>query len=118
MGTKNYCSSSGYIPILDYRLDAFDATFYPGYDPNGSKSAISWRSYLLVPMGLGGKKLEDNNGNLIASSSMMLIDLTNYMANGQQPKVMWEITLDDGAYKGYGPSFLITARLATLRSIN
>jgi len=96
-GHENYCSSSGYIPILDYRLDAFDATFYPGYDPNGSKTANSWRTYLFVPMGLGGKKLADNNGNIIASSSMMLIDITNYMANGQQPKVMWEITLDDGA---------------------
>ncbi len=96
-GHKDYCSAGGYIPILDYRLDAFDATFYPGYNSEANKDINSWRTYLFVPMGLGGKRLTDSNGNTIASSSMMLIDITDYMATGQKPKVVWEITLEDGA---------------------
>ncbi|MFN3976479.1 MAG: pilus assembly protein [Aquificaceae bacterium] len=95
-GNQGACGAGAYIPILDYRLDVFDASFWSGYSPTGQKTQNSWRTYLLVPMGLGGKAIYDSNNNLVASSSVLLLDITNHLLNpSTPPQLVWEFRLPD-----------------------
>lgn len=94
-GREDYCSANrGYIPIVDYRLEVFDASFDRNDNPNGNKSVNSWNTYLFGSMGIGGKRL----GNY--SSSVFLLKLTGYLndnTGNTLPELMWEVRLDDGA---------------------
>ncbi len=94
-GREDYCSQNrGYIPIVDYRVEVFDASFDKSDDPNGNKTRDSWNTYLLGTMGIGGKQLGSY------SSSVFLLKLTSYLNNNTGntiPELMWEIKLDDGA---------------------
>ncbi len=94
-GKEDYCSlNKGYIPIVDYRMDVFDASFDRNDDPNGNKTINSWNTYLLGTMGVGGKQLGSY------SSSVFLLKLTNYLndnTGNTLPELMWEIKLDGGA---------------------
>lgn len=94
-GREDYCSlNKGYIPIVDYRVEVFDASFDKDDDPNGNKTSNSWNTYLLGTMGVGGKQLGSY------SSSVFLLKLTKYLndnTGNTLPELMWEIKLDGGA---------------------
>ncbi len=91
-GHPEYCSANkGYIPIVDYRLEVFDASFDKNYDPDADKTQGSWRTYLLGTMGMGGKQLGSY------SSSVFLLKLNNYLndnTGNTLPELMWEIKID------------------------
>jgi len=94
-GREDYCSlNKGYIPIVDYRVEVFDASFDKSDNPDGNKTRDSWNTYLLGTMGVGGKQLGSY------SSSVFLLKLTNYLndnTGNTLPTLMWEIKLDNGA---------------------
>lgn len=94
-GREDYCSlNKGYIPIVDYRMEVFDASFDKSDNPDGDKTVDSWNTYLLGTMGVGGKQLGSY------SSSVFLLKLTNYLndnTGNTLPELMWEIKLDGGA---------------------
>ncbi|ADC88674.1 Tfp pilus assembly protein tip-associated adhesin PilY1-like protein [Thermocrinis albus DSM 14484] len=97
-GTNDYNNCP--VPIVDYRSYAFDASI--NGDPNAQKTKDSWRTLLLGVMGLGGKRL----GNF--SSSVFLLDVTDFMKNPSQnmPKLMWEVKLSNGTLTTSFPAVL------------
>lgn len=94
-GKEDYCSSNkGYIPIIDYRVESFDASFDKNDNPDTEKNKDSWNTFVMGTMGLGGKQLGGY------SSSVFLLKVTNFLKDNTGsilPELMWEIKLDNGA---------------------
>ncbi|MFN3599583.1 MAG: pilus assembly protein, partial [Aquificaceae bacterium] len=101
-GREDYCSvNNGYIPILDYRVDLFDASFGKNRNPDDNKDSNTWETYLFGSMGVGGKKLGTN------SSSVFLLRLTQYLndnTGNTRPELMWEVKLPDNSLATSYPS--------------
>jgi type IV pilus assembly protein PilY1 len=80
LGHKDYC----HVPTVDYRVSVFDAK---------DSTTGQWRTYLLGMMGFGGKAISVNGTTY--SSSLFLLDLTDWLNGGARPTLKWEITLPD-----------------------